>query len=67
MACGVQNQADNSQLALRLVNGAENLSRDPLAASAGKERRPITAALLKLIGHGIAARQSWNDHEKSLK
>ena len=67
MSRGVANPADNSNLALQLVAGANNQARDPQADSANRERRPITAAMLRLIGHSIASNKNWNEYEKGLR
>ena len=58
MSKGETNPRGNSELGKRLVVGSENLNRDPHLASAGRERRPITANMLRLIGYSIARTRS---------
>ena len=64
MAQGNFNPADNSELALRLVTGAENRARDPQSESARPERRPITASMVLLLGFSIASSTELTEYEK---
>ena len=67
MSKGETNPRGNSELGKRLVVGSENLNRDPHLASAGRERRPITANMLRLIGYSIARNEIWDKYEMSLR
>ena len=67
MSKGVFDSVANSQLGKQLIQGLSNAQRDPRAAANEKTRRPITPAMIRLLGHSIASSKELCPYEKSLR
>ena len=65
LASGVANPTKNSELSKQLMQGHENIQRNPAEAVTKKQRRPVTGLILKLLGHALA-KSSKSSYEQSL-
>ena len=60
IARGVQSPAPQTELAKCILQGYQNLERDPVRDAAEATHRPVTIPFLRLLGH--AANKFWKGH-----
>lgn len=64
LAHGVMSPPQQTDLAKAIIKGHENLSRNPIKAVATSTHRPISVALLRVLGHTAFSRLKNDDFDQ---